>query len=109
MLTSVTAIFGLLFMKFSPNCIELWNWECYSLFLEVFAVFLQDQNFWGSLMTPCLKIWGSLANLEGQNFLMYNFSVFLYLGHQAIYSHRYGLLITVLSTLVYLLSVCGDA
>ena len=31
-------------------------------------VFLQDQNFWGSLMTPCLKIWGSLANLEGQNF-----------------------------------------
>ena len=32
------------------------------------AVFLQDQNFWGSLMTPCLKIWGSLANLEGQNF-----------------------------------------
>ena len=23
-------------------------------------------------MTPCLKIWGSLANLEGQNFLMYN-------------------------------------
>ena len=36
-------------------------------------------------------------------------SVFLYLGHQAIYSHRYGLLITVFSTLVYLLSVCGDA
>ena len=32
------------------------------------AVFLQDQNFWGSLLTPCLKIWGSLANLEGQNF-----------------------------------------
>ena len=32
------------------------------------SVFLQDQNFWGSLMTPCLKIWGSLANLEGQNF-----------------------------------------
>ena len=32
------------------------------------TVFLQDQNFWGSLMTPCLKIWGSLANLEGQNF-----------------------------------------
>ena len=30
-----------------------------------YAVFLQDQNFWGSLMTPCLKIWGSLANLEG--------------------------------------------
>ena len=25
-------------------------------------------------MTPCLKIWGSLANLEGQNFfLMYNY------------------------------------
>ena len=32
------------------------------------SVFLQDQNFWGSLMTPCLKIWGSLTNLEGQNF-----------------------------------------
>ena len=32
------------------------------------TVFLQDQNFWGSFMTPCLKIWGSLANLEGQNF-----------------------------------------
>ena len=27
---------------------------------------------------------------------------FLYLGHQAIYSHRYGLLITVFSTIVYL-------
>ena len=36
------------------------------------SVFLQDQNFLGSLMTPCLKIWGSLANLEGQNFFMYN-------------------------------------
>ena len=32
------------------------------------SVFLQDQNFWGPLMTPCLKFWGSLANLEGQNF-----------------------------------------
>ena len=35
------------------------------------TVFLQDQNFRGSLMTPCLKIWGSLANLEGQNFFIY--------------------------------------
>ena len=24
-------------------------------------------------MTPCSKIWGSLANLEGQNFFMYNY------------------------------------
>ena len=24
-------------------------------------------------MTPCLKIWWSLANLEGRTFLMYNF------------------------------------
>ena len=24
-------------------------------------------------MTPSLKIWGSLANLEGQNFFMYDF------------------------------------
>ena len=31
-------------------------------------MFLQEQNFWGSLMTTCLKIGGSLANLEGQNF-----------------------------------------
>ena len=23
-------------------------------------------------MTPCLKIWGSLANLEGHNFFIYN-------------------------------------
>ena len=29
-------------------------------------VFLQDWNFWGSLMTPCLKIWETLTNLEGQ-------------------------------------------
>ena len=36
------------------------------------AVFLQGQNFWGSFMTPCLKIWGSLANLEGHHFFMYN-------------------------------------
>ena len=36
--------------------------------LMIKPVFLQDQNFWGSLMTPCLKIWGSLANLVGQNF-----------------------------------------
>ena len=36
--------------------------------VTTYSVFLQDQNFWGSLMTPCLKIWGSLANLEGQNF-----------------------------------------
>ena len=43
---------------------------------QLVPVFLQDQNFWGSLMTPCLKIWGSLANLEGQNFLLYNY--FLY-------------------------------
>ena len=32
------------------------------------TVFLQDHIFWRSLMTPCLKIWESLANLEGQNF-----------------------------------------
>ena len=38
------------------------------LFLVDKSVFLQDQNFCGSLMTPCLKIWGLLANLEGQNF-----------------------------------------
>ena len=36
------------------------------------SVFLQDHNFWGSLMTPCLKIWESLANLEGQNFFLCN-------------------------------------
>ena len=34
------------------------------------SVFKQDQNFCGSLMTPCLKIWGSLTNLEGQNFFI---------------------------------------
>ena len=28
-------------------------------------------------MTPCLKIWGSLANLEGQNFFMYNNFLFV--------------------------------
>ena len=32
-------------------------------------------------MTPCLKIWGSLANLEGQNFFMYN--NFLFVWHSA--------------------------
>ena len=29
-------------------------------------------------MTPCLKIWGPLANLEGQNFFMYNNLLFVY-------------------------------
>ena len=33
-------------------------------------MFKQDQNFCVSLMTPCLKIWGSLTNLEGQNFFI---------------------------------------
>ena len=41
----------------------------YQFFFLPSAVFLQDQNFWGSLMTPCLKIRGLLANLEGQNFI----------------------------------------
>ena len=39
---------------------------------------LQFQNFWGSLMTPCLKIWGLLTNLEGQNFFMYNNFLFVH-------------------------------
>ena len=29
-------------------------------------------EFWGSLKTPCLKIRGSLTNLQGQNFLISN-------------------------------------
>ena len=44
------------------------------------AGFLQAWNFLGSLVTPCLKIWGSLTNLEGHNFLIsiFNFmNVFL--------------------------------
>ena len=39
-------------------------------FRYLISVFLQDYNFWGSLMTPCLKILGSLAKLEGQNFFV---------------------------------------
>ena len=38
------------------------------LYFKGLPVFLQEQNFWRSLMTPCLKIWRTLANLEGQNF-----------------------------------------
>ena len=38
------AIFGPIFMKFSSNCIELRDWECYSLFWEVFAHFLDKEG-----------------------------------------------------------------
>ena len=34
---------------------------------EMYSVSARPE-FLGSLMTPCLKIWGSLTNLEGQNF-----------------------------------------
>ena len=44
-------------------------------FGPVMAVFLQDQNFLGSLMTPCLKIWGSFTHLEGQNFFILKFPI----------------------------------
>ena len=35
-------------------------------------------------MTPCLKIWGSLANLEGQNFFLYIIITFYLSTHASI-------------------------
>ena len=48
------------------------------MLLNANIVFLQDKNFWGSLMTPCLKTWGSLANLEGQNFFLCKIPFYLF-------------------------------
>ena len=42
----------------------------YTQILNCISMFLQAWNFRGSLVTPRLKIWGSLTNLEGQNFLI---------------------------------------
>ena len=47
----------------------------YSYFHIILPVFLQDWDFLGSLVTPCLKICGSLIHLEGQNFFLYQFTI----------------------------------